>query len=128
MNDLVGFIEARLDEDERIARRCDGADECGRWTATGTVVDFCQVEMEGFHPAHAEHIARHDPARVLREVQAKRRVLARHCLSPAEGDPERPWDDRDDCQYDGDEWPCPDLLTLAMAYDWHPDYDEAWRL
>ncbi|WP_329079392.1 hypothetical protein [Streptomyces niveus] len=28
-----------------------------------------------------------------------RRVLARHVLSPATGDPELPWDNRDDCQY-----------------------------
>ncbi|WP_243870046.1 DUF6221 family protein [Streptomyces liangshanensis] len=42
------------------------------------------------------HVALRGPARVLRRVEAKRRVLARHVLSPAVGDPELPWDDRDD--------------------------------
>ncbi|WP_412078269.1 DUF6221 family protein [Streptomyces xanthophaeus] len=62
------------------------------------------------------------PARVLREVEAKRRVLARHVLSPAAGDPERPWENRDDCQYDGETWPCDDLLDLASPYADHADY------
>ncbi|WP_331739671.1 hypothetical protein OG613_44255 (plasmid) [Streptomyces sp. NBC_00015] len=32
--------------------------------------------------------------------------FARHVLSLATGDPELPWDNRDDCQYDGETWPC----------------------
>ncbi|MEU6143227.1 DUF6221 family protein [Streptomyces sp. NPDC047081] len=70
----------------------------------------------------ARHVALHDPVRVLREVEAKRRVLSRHALSPAAGDPERPWDDRDDCQFDGEPWPCADLLDLALPYLDHPDF------
>ncbi|MFE5542167.1 DUF6221 family protein [Streptomyces sp. NPDC056492] len=75
-----------------------------------------------FHPTIALHVALYDPARVLREVEAKRRVLARHVLSPATGDPELPWDNRDDCQYDGATWPCDDLLDLASPYADHPGY------
>ncbi|MCT4357878.1 DUF6221 family protein [Streptomyces sp. Je 1-79] len=119
--DLVTFLKARLDEEDALARRCDG-DGCGRWSAHGHTVDFCQVELAGFHPAIALHVALHDPARVLREVEAKRRILARHVLSPAVGDPELPWDDRDDCQFDGDPWPCDDLLDLASPYTDHPDF------
>ncbi|AYV32909.1 hypothetical protein EES41_39750 (plasmid) [Streptomyces sp. ADI95-16] len=55
-------------------------------------------------------------------VEAKRRVLSRHVLSPATGDPELPWDNRDDCQYDGETWPCDDLLDLASPYADHPAY------
>ncbi|MGE6726811.1 DUF6221 family protein [Streptomyces niveus] len=95
--DLVPFLHARLDEEADLARRC-GGDDCGEWTAHGHTVDFCQSELPGFHPTTALHVALHDPARVLREVEAKRRVLARHVLSPATGDPELPWDNRDDCQ------------------------------
>ncbi|WP_217502318.1 DUF6221 family protein [Streptomyces lunaelactis] len=84
------------------------------------------MDVSGFHPAIAEHVALHDPARVLREVAAKRRVLARHVLSPASGDPELPWDNRDDCQYDGEDWPCPDLLDLALIYTDHPSFREQW--
>ncbi|MFJ9526078.1 DUF6221 family protein [Streptomyces cyaneofuscatus] len=55
-------------------------------------------------------------------VEAKRRVLARHALSPAAGDPELPWDNRDDCQYDDETWPCDDLLDLASPYGDHPHH------
>jgi hypothetical protein len=92
--DLVAFLHARLDEEADLARRCDG-DGCGEWAAHGHTVDFCQGQLSGFHPT----IARHDPARVLREVEAKRRVLSRHVLSPATGDPELPWDNRGDTSF-----------------------------
>ncbi|MFE4310619.1 DUF6221 family protein [Streptomyces sp. NPDC056891] len=125
-DDVAAFLHARLDEDAALASRCD-ADGCGQWSARGNTVDFCQMDLSGFHPAIARHVALHDPARVLRDVDAKRRVLARHQLSPASGDPELPWDNVDDCQYDGDRWPCSDLLDLALSYAEHPDYQEQWR-
>ncbi|MFI6950976.1 DUF6221 family protein [Streptomyces sp. NPDC050422] len=119
------FLHARLDEEADLARRC-GGDDCRVWTAHGHTVDFCQVELAGLHPTIALHVALHvalhDPARILREVEAKRHVLARHALSPATGDLELPWDNRDDCQYDGETWPCDDLLDLASPYGEHPDY------
>lgn len=85
--------------------------------------------------ADAAHIARWDPARVLAECEAKRRVVkiaadasraaaeARDLLNQSgrEAGPEQ-------CLYDGWE----DGFTRAVAYlarpyaD-HPDYDEAWR-
>ncbi|MFD8985270.1 DUF6221 family protein [Streptomyces sp. NPDC059564] len=119
--DLVTFLHVRLDEEADLARRCDG-DGCGEWTAHGQTVDFGQEELSSFRPTIALHVALHDPGRVLREVEAKRRLLARHVLSPATGDPELPWDNRDDCQYDGETWPCDDLLDLASPYADHPDY------
>ncbi|MFB8441151.1 DUF6221 family protein [Streptomyces niveus] len=109
--DLVPFLHARLDEEADLARRC-GGDDCGEWAAHGHTVDFCQSELPGFPPTTALHVALHDPARVLREVEAKRRVPARHV----------PWDNRDDCRYDGETWPCDDLLDLASPYAGHPDY------
>ncbi|MCI3272358.1 DUF6221 family protein [Streptomyces cylindrosporus] len=111
-NDLVAFLRARLDEDADVARRCDGVGH---------------PDLSGFHPAIARHVALHDPVRVLREVEAKRRVLDRHTLSPAEGDPERPWDDRDDCQFDGDPWPCADLLDFALPYLDHADFPARYK-
>ncbi|WP_234328012.1 DUF6221 family protein [Streptomyces sp. NRRL F-2664] len=118
--DLVTLLHARLDEEADLARRCEG-DGCGEWTADGHTVDFCQGELSGFHSTIALHAALHDPTRVLREVEARRRVPARHVLSPATGDPELPWDSRDDCQDDGDSWPCDDLLDLTSPYACHPD-------
>ncbi|MCX4733517.1 DUF6221 family protein [Streptomyces sp. NBC_01363] len=87
---LVTFLRTRLDEEADLARRCDGDGCCGEWSAHGNTVDFCQVELSDFHPTIALHVALHDPARVLLEVEAKRRILARHVLSPAGGAPELP--------------------------------------
>jgi len=98
--DLARFLMARLDEEADLARRCDG-DGCGEWSAHGHAVDFCQVDLSGFHPTIALHVALHDPARVLREVAAKRRILARHVADP---------------------WPCDDMLDLASPYADHPDF------
>ncbi|MEU5686028.1 DUF6221 family protein [Streptomyces venezuelae] len=41
-----------------------------------------QVDPSGFHPTIALHVALHDPTRVLREVEAKRRILARPAPAP----------------------------------------------
>ncbi|MGW0835887.1 DUF6221 family protein [Streptomyces prunicolor] len=113
-NNLVAFLKARLDEDANLARRCDGTGFSAEWIAHRAALNFGRGDPTSFHTAIAQHVALHDPARMLREVEAKRHVLNRHTLSPAEGDPERPWDDRDDCQFDGDRWPCDDLLDLAF--------------
>ena len=126
-NDLVAFLKARLDEEGDVARRCDGAGFSAELIAHGAAVDFGRGDLTGFLTAVARLVALHDPARVLREVEAKRHVLNRHTLSPAEGDPERPWDDRDDCRFDGDLWPCDDLLDLALPYREHPDFPERYK-
>ncbi|WP_416071756.1 DUF6221 family protein [Streptomyces sp. ID03-2B] len=47
----------------------------------GQTADFRQGKLSGFHST----ITLHDPARVLREVEAKRRVLAR--TQPCHGRP-----------------------------------------
>ncbi|MDH6139506.1 MULTISPECIES: DUF6221 family protein [Kitasatospora] len=127
--DILSFLHARLDEDADLARRCDGGDDCcGTWLASGGAVDFCQYELPGFHPTTAAHVASHDPERVLREVAAKRRVLARHRLGPVIGDPLRPWDTEDDCQYDGFDWPCPDVVDLLLPYIGHPEFGAGWPM
>src|SRR4051812_1435803 len=63
--DLDQFLLARIAEDKRIA--ADAAAARGRqdWDADGT----------GPPEPAAEHVARHDPARVLTECAAKRRLV-----------------------------------------------------
>ncbi|GAA1969980.1 DUF6221 family protein [Catenulispora subtropica] len=114
--DIIAFVQARLDEDADIARRCDG-DGCGRWIADGGTVDFCQYDLDGFHPTVARHVTRHDPERVLREVAARQRALNRHVP-----------DTDDTCRHDGRRWPCPDLLDLAAPHAEHPAFDPGWSL
>ncbi|MEU3098534.1 DUF6221 family protein [Streptomyces sp. NPDC006967] len=77
MDDLVEWLRAQLDEDERTAR----AATPGPWRA-GVRSGFDAVDGDGWTVCNASdvdvaHIARHDPARVLREIDAKRRTLIR---------------------------------------------------
>ena len=117
MNDLVEFLRARFDEDEAAAKA---------WLPFGNP-----------DAAARAHIARHDPARVLRQVDAQRRIVDEH--TPEQGVPYEGGDENDpstwvpccsNCQvgvvHEGD-WPCLHLRLLALPYDTHPDYDERWR-
>lgn len=73
----------------------------------------------------AQHIARHDPARVLAEAETKRRIVALHgdngfgesCMTCV--DPSAP-----DAQSDH---PCRTLRVIAAVYFEHPDYRSEWR-
>jgi hypothetical protein len=81
MDDLVQFLRARLDEDERmaVATLWDGSGNEAGWSliASATV----GVGRDSIYVADTEvarHIARHDQARVLAEVDAKRQALAHY--------------------------------------------------
>jgi Family of unknown function (DUF6221) len=137
--DLAEFLAARLDEDEAAAGA--GARRVGMpWRAEpqpgtpgGLVIDDLGLVGSTGGRYAAEHIARHDPARVLREVAAGRAILAEHAATD--------WTAYGDrmcrrCVLDDDEphdepyhwlpFPCPTLRALAAAYSDHPDYDPAW--
>ncbi len=78
--DLMQFLRDRLDEDEQAARRA--GDSFRQIGETGVIVATEGDRAEECASANwagiAEHIVRHDPARVLRDVEAKQRVLALH--------------------------------------------------
>jgi hypothetical protein len=119
--DLVEFLRARLDEDEHWAReaatgwppeyglRASEDPEHYAWMATDVT------------PSKASFIRRHDPARVLHEVEAKRALLRRY----------------EDCRkyggVPGNEHLDPDafedyvLLPIAAVYSGHPDYQQEWK-
>lgn len=138
MDDLIAFLRARLDDDEQAAHAAGGAP----WTADdvpGSIHVEARARAEqralrglGFvgsveREPDRQHIARHDPARVLREVEAKRRTLARHPGATV----------ADECPgcgaYLDGTWKtppgalCPELADLALPYTDHPAYREAWR-
>lgn len=83
MDDLVTWLRAQLDEDERVARAAE-ADNASPWQIeepganirTADHYTVVHIEDSTPEPATAEHIARWDPARVLAEIDAKRRIIA----------------------------------------------------
>jgi len=132
---ITEFLQARLDETEAAAKAATEVD--GQWFTPGpgagewavrqnkAIVD-CPAGIVVFDEGcptdeQAAHIALHDPARVLREVEAGRKILAEHvpvrhqgrlmcatCLAA--------------CTF----WPCPTLLALAAVHRDHPDWREDW--
>jgi Family of unknown function (DUF6221) len=129
MSDLVEFLTARLDEDNEAALDMLARD----WTLTGRdVMTAGFVIAEASSDLTGRHIARHDPARVLREVEAKRKILDLwHNPAKVEHLPEGAHEGRDPDEIMRDvavaEAIDEIVRTLAAVYSDHPDYDEAWR-
>lgn len=137
---LTDFLLARIAEDEDVAR----AASVGPWYSTegtrrgtyGVLVEDSLGDWLGniakdTSEVDAEHIARHDPARVLAECEAKRRIV--EALVDAEDavagydndDPNNPpsyWQ----------EWGNLHALRLsvgllALPYADHVDYRQEWK-
>lgn len=109
---LVEFLLARLTEDEAAAerlRRPSEGDPWG-WQPKGvTTNDAGRVEIS--------------PARVLADVEAKRRIVDLHyevtsdsgyCVVCVTND------------YTDEPYPCPTIRALASVYRNHPDWREEW--
>ncbi|WP_113699700.1 DUF6221 family protein [Nonomuraea lactucae] len=122
MDELITFLRERLDEDERVASTAGDGGDCGTWTTTGETVDFDQYEISGFHPSTGAHVARHDPARTLREVEAKKRILDELEGFIAEAE-DLPQDERNADKAEG----FGILRLMALPYSDHPAYQEEWR-
>ncbi|SEO83974.1 DUF6221 family protein [Actinacidiphila rubida] len=135
MDDLVAFLRARYDEDEEAARLADAVDpspwyedvEEGSYTNQRQGLDgvglvraadhvalwdreqSCTLSMAG---VTATHVALHDPARVLREVEAKRRILDECAWATKNGG--------------GGAFVRPVLRLLALPYSGHAGYEPDW--
>lgn len=137
---LTEFLMARIDEDGAVAREAGGSawhvecygraewmddDERAAHLAGASHSDECVIDGpdfriydEGGHsPKQAQHIARHDPASVLAECGAKRRIvemaqslIAQTDLSPLSAGFGRRL-----------------LLNLACVYADHPDFRDEWK-
>lgn len=141
MAELIEFLRARLDEDERIAIAASGcampeAQSAGdRWRLSdGEIYPSDRSRHPGsiitgwdgwFETGHGEHVARHDPARVLAEVNAKRRILD-EIVPQIIGLDWQIISEWGSSQNEPDEH-LPLLKLLALPYADHPGYCDGWR-
>ncbi|WP_228988604.1 DUF6221 family protein [Streptomyces sp. DH8] len=146
MDDLAQFLQFlrdRIAEDEQTARAATWDEwDSAHWTARPpqaayeryTVADHLDDGVVVVTPENADadgvgqHIARHDPARALREVEAKRRLVDEFAATGSVPDtPER----RASPHWKGDFGYLQGLARavhlLALPYSDHPDYLDAWR-
>lgn len=118
--DLAAFLRARLDEDERTARHAFGGhnDDGPEWTEVSSGALSTGSELHGIgDSAITRHMERWDPARVLADVDAKRRIIAEH---PWRREPD--WPSGRQCRQCATEHPCQTLRLLALPYAAHPGY------
>lgn len=140
MDDLIEFLQARLNEDQTAAEGASNKGHAEWHTVFGQTGDY-EVEDDAGRPVTGElvewtsqavHIARHDPARELAEVAAKRAVVERHSSSDFQyvgddGGGVSEYAGEPTCDYCNRPWPCPDLLDVGLPFASHPDYREEWR-
>lgn len=129
---LVEFLRARLDEEQQSVEQWDSdgrAQVAVMWT--GPEPGYTTVAMahpgtpwiaDGREVADARHVrVLYDPARVLADIEAKRRLVDLH----VDGGPGGCY-----CLECGDitvAWPCPTLRLLALPHAGHTDYRaEEW--
>ncbi|MFE7752146.1 DUF6221 family protein [Streptomyces sp. NPDC057428] len=128
-SDLVQFLKRRLDEDEEIAKdptHATWATAEWRFSDAGNApyVDLGTNHLDSvssLNESEMRHIARHDPARVLAEVDAKRELLSRYEAMVA-----------DVLVVTGREAILSEyrrviLPSLALPYADHPGYRAEWR-
>ena len=124
--ELATWLLAQIDEDERVARAAAEAP----WTSRHDVIPTCHIfgdfgwlvrgpDVETADSdqgrATADHIARHDPARVLAECDAKRRLI-----KAVEGDPF-------DAMGAEPDYERTVLQHLALPYADRDGYREEWK-
>lgn len=135
---IVEFLKARLAEDESDARAAADVDGA-RWNAADPFSgnDFDRVEGSGdttvgydMHSGTCPHVARHDPARVLREIASKRAIIAKLEASDAGygGGGSVDWSELPDARAGANYALWDALRALCTAYSDHPDFNADWSI
>lgn len=122
MSDLTEFLEARIAEDETIARECLKPENLhpygDRRIPAIKPEDWGALADDYLGGEMGVHASRHDPLRVLAECRAKRKVI-------------RLYQDisESDAPGLGMAWEAVKtvLKFLAAVYQEHPDYREEWK-
>ena len=130
MADLIAFLRARLDEDERDARLAASVIPPGEGWYRITQDAIADPRFARTYGLAYQHIARWDPARVLAEAAAKRAIIERHesnvrLLARAT----EHGDDQDRAilgiRVSESYW---HVRLAAQPHAGHPDFDLDWRL
>jgi len=128
MSDLTEFLSARIAEDEAVARAATQSAKWWDWPLgiegkRGGTVRAHEDPYIAMNLADgdATHIARHDPARVLAECEAKRQIVST-MQSAIDGG----WQSqsREEIEFVATRV----LRALASIYTDHPDYRLEWLL
>lgn len=114
---ITEFLLARVSEDEAVAREATA----GPWTAYGDGVllgtsanpEVCR----GVKSWNMAHLSTFDPARVLAECEAKRRIILLLDTTNSPG-------------IDVGAWTIAKMILhpLAQPYADHPDFDPSWKV
>lgn len=122
MNDLVEFLNARYHEELAEAGKLPEADD--------HAVDQWVIKFEETGDWDSYSYLRISKARVLAEVEAKRKLLDEHqdvndgsCGTCVDGRWGYPTHGGSSPQ----QWPCTTVRILALPYAEHPDHREEWR-
>ena len=119
MDEFVQWLRAQLDEDERIAR--EAGERSLEWRLARPLDDAELGDAYWLRPPELKHVDRHDPARVLRDIDAKRQMLDRYeelrAASKEDGLIGDVTEEYQDFL----------LLLLALPYADRPGYREEWR-
>lgn len=132
MSDLMTFLRARLDEDERVAKDAS----CQHWVTNS---EHNVYEVESNNPvaidpwsgdlgADGVHIARHDPARVLAEVEAKRQIIAEFERRESWLNMRTLVGEARDLAVAMRDALSPVLRLLTLPYADHPEYQPEWTV
>lgn len=118
------WLGKQLDEDELIAE--EAAERSPEWKLAMPLDDAELGDASWLNLSERKHAERHDPARVLREIDAKRQLLDLHAPGEME------YVDGDvcmACDVRGGEpfYPCKTLRLLALACADRPGYRAEWR-
>ncbi|APE21429.1 MULTISPECIES: DUF6221 family protein [Streptomyces] len=137
MEDLIAFLRARLDEDEELALQAQQLGGAPSWDSAADVLLLPGLKTrrrlaeqgvpDALQDAVEAHAARHDPARVLADVDAKRRIVTAYEEAATEFQDIGPGM----VSYDRMVGSVSSLRTaiecLSLAYADHPDYQDMWR-
>lgn len=96
------------------------------WGGPGNTLPLKIAESEELRTADGAHIARHDPARVLRDVEAARKVIELFEYAEAAWFADRDKPNPPTVHLGG--WTIAKAALMALAGSWseHPDYSTDW--